>query len=1072
MHGRGQVIEGFRLAPQQKQVWRLHQDDGQEYYAQCAILIGGDLKSKALESALRKMTRRYEILRTTLDWFPGVETPLQIVLENQPFSCRRVDLADLRPASVELAVGDLLKEESRPFDLKRGLLARFCLARLSTSRHVLLISLHALCADSWTLRNLFREIARFYAAELEGRELSDDPVQYLQFSEWQNGLLEEKTEEIKGRRPDVGAAVPELVLPLESSRAGDSTSACHRFAPEAAALVLDSRFTERIETTGRALGCAVPDLLLAAWQVLLWRLSAEEEIVTECLFNGRQFDELHGALGLFARYLPARVTVGPGLRFDEATANATESLQRAYTSQKVFLLEMAGRNAAERTGLIGFEYEEWPDAERVGAIRFSYWKQRCRIDRFKLKLGGYRKPDGLTIEMQYDPAIFSRGGIELMRERYLTLIEHAVKDRRILIEDLEIIGGRERERLLITWNETEERSAESRSLHELIAEQAHLRPESVAVIYEEERLSYRELEGRANQLANHLRSLGVGPESVVGLYLGRSTEMMVGWLGILKAGGAYLPLEPGQPKDRLEIMLEDASASVIVTKRELAGSLRAVGREVVMLDEDREEIAGWSREAPESGTSFENLAYVIYTSGSTGRPKGVMVRHGAIVNLMEWLNKAIYAGAVEGLTVGVNASMAFDASVKQLIQLGSGRRICIVPESVRVDAESMLEYLREQGVEALDCTPSQLRWLAEAGLGRGEGGPRMVLVGGEAIDVRSWKEMSESREARYYNVYGPTECTVDATACEVREGSEATIGRPISNTQIHILDEYGRVTPAGMAGEIYIGGAGVGRGYVGEAAKTAEKFVPDGFGSGSGGRLYRTGDVGRYLEDGRIVYEGRRDEQVKVRGYRIELGEIAEVLRSHPGVGEAVVTLREDEAGQKRLVGYVVGKREGAADGNARRRMPNGVAIAEQNRNETDYLYEEIYKKRSYFKHGIGLRDGGCVFDVGANIGLFSLFVSQNRKGVRVYAFEPLPPIYETLRINTELYGGRGIKLYRMGLGDAERREWYTYYRGYSMMSGESRYAAPAEDVEVIKKYLENERGGGWTGDQGEEAWH
>ena len=414
--------------------------------------------------------------------------------------------------------------------------------------------------------------------------------------------------------------------------------------------------------------------------------------------------------------------------------------------------------------------------------------------------------------------------------------------------------------------------------------------------------------------------------------------MMIGWLGILKAGGAYLPLEVGQPEERLGRMLKDAGVDIVVTRQEVAGSLPGEGLELVMLDVDREGLAGDGRKGPGVKLSPVNLAYVIYTSGSTGRPKGVMVEHGAVMNLLEGLKGAIYEGEGEELTVSLNAPLGFDASVKQVIQLGRGARLCIVPEEERRDGEAMLEYLRSRQVEVLDGTPSQMRALMDAGLGREGRDPKKVLVGGEAIESRSWEEMGESGEVKYYNVYGPTECTVDATACEVRAGSEATIGRPIANTRIYILDEKGRVSPTGVKGEIYIGGAGVGRGYVGEGGQTAEKFVPDGLWKEEGGRMYRTGDQGRYLEDGRIVYEGRRDGQVKVRGYRIELGEIEEVLRSYPGVREAVVTVREDEPGQKRLVGYVVGREEGGMEGAPRHRLSNELREPERNGNEAEYL--------------------------------------------------------------------------------------------------------------------------------------
>jgi len=441
MQRQAQVFEGYRLSPQQKHVWRLQQDS-QAYCAQCAILIEGDLNSELLEEALKKIMQKHEVLRTALDWIPGLDTPIQLILERPPLPFRKVDLVDRESERLELAVGDLCREESRPFDLKRGLLARFCLGRLSESRQVLLISLHALCADGRTLRNLFREIGRFYAAELEGEELSNEVAQYLQFSEWQNELLEEESAEIESRDQEITRPIPALVLPFESTAVKASESPRRQFSPESVASTLDSRVTGRIETITHQRS-SVPGFLLACWQILLWSHGGEDEIITDCLIDGREFEELHDALGLFARYVPARGTLGRDLRFDEAVERSVKSLQQAYASREFFLREMADGQATSRVRAIGFEYEEWPEAAQIGPVRFSYWRRSVCIDRFKLKLCGYRKAENLTIEIQYDPVLFSRESIELIHERYLRLIENAVEHEQALIGDLEIVGRRE-----------------------------------------------------------------------------------------------------------------------------------------------------------------------------------------------------------------------------------------------------------------------------------------------------------------------------------------------------------------------------------------------------------------------------------------------------------------------------------------------------------------------------------------------------------------------------------------------------------------------------------------------------
>ena len=939
------VVEGYRLSPQQMRIWLLQQTDGSRVYrTQSAVLIEGEIDMDSLKAAISDAVSRHEILRACFHLLPGMTVPLQAIDPDQSPALREVDLSDCDPDEKSASFDALFREE-RHYDLKSEPAARFCLIRMSVAERVLVASLPAICADSWSLKNLFRETARAYAASLRGARLADQPVQYVDFTEWQTEILEraDDDEDERWDRQDWrSSSASPLRLGLE--RETDKSS---RFEPDCLSLTLDAEITKKIDRISSAHNISPQVFLLACWQLLLWRLTSHKDIAVDHLCESLRIGALREAIGIFARFCPMSTHLEPDYQFTEMFEMVDQSIESANASLNHLLREdskvMDSGGLAERTQAIGFEYEEWPRVERVGAVRFSYWKQYSSIDRFKLKLGGYRKADDLTIEIQFDATVFSRESVSLIQERYLTLIERAVQRDQALIGDLEIIGQRELEKLLIEWNATERKAPDRDCLHELIAKQAHSRPESIAVVYQNEQLSYGELESRANHVANYLKSLGVGPECVVGLYLERSTEMIVGLLGILKSGGAYLPLDIGQPVERLRIMLEDAGARVIVTEQYLAGRLPEGCRELVIIDEGWARVADCCREAPEVKVSPQNPAYVIYTSGSTGKPKGVMIRHDAVVNLLRGLQTAVYERAEGTLTVSLNASLGFDASVKQVIQLAHGHRLCIVPERERIDAESMVEYVRSKEIDVLDCTPSHLGILIEAGLKQGKKGPQIVLVGGEAISARNWREMSGNGEVAYYNVYGPTECTVDATVCRVGEENEPTVGRPINNTRIYILDEDGEVTPTGVVGEICIGGAGLARGYMGEAGMTAEKFVPDPYGGRSGERFYRSGDLGRYSEDGRIRIEGRRDEQVKVRGYRIELGEIEDVLKRHPGVRDAVAIVREDEPEQKQLVAYVAAPEPcemGAREG--RHHLNGGGTIGEARVAEREWPEESV----------------------------------------------------------------------------------------------------------------------------------
>ena len=432
-------------------------------------------------------------------------------------------------------------------------------------------------------------------------------------------------------------------------------------------------------------------------------------------------------------------------------------------------------------------------------------------------------------------------------------------------------------------------------------------PDNIAVVFEDQQLNYRELNARANQLAHYLQNLGVGPDVLVGICVERSLEMMVGLLGILKAGGGYLPIDPEYPTERLLYILQDAQVRVLLTQKHLIAGLPKHQSELVCLDTDWSFTTQAQESNPGCEVQPENLAYAIYTSGSTGEPKGVMIQHSSVVNLAHGLHQAIYAHhQISPLRVSINGSLAFDTSVKQIIQLIYGHSLNIVPEKVRFDGHAMLSYLRQQKIDVLDCTPSQLRLLISVGLLDSDNHPQSVLVGGEAIDESMWATLAKAQNINFYNVYGPTECTVDTTICLITANLKPVIGRPIANVQTYILDEYLQPVPVGVPGELHIGGAGLARGYLNCPELTNEKFISHPFHQTTESRLYKTGDLARYLPDGNIEYLGRIDNQVKIRGFRIELGEIEAVLSQHNYVETTCVTAREDSPGIKRLVAYIV----------------------------------------------------------------------------------------------------------------------------------------------------------------------
>jgi amino acid adenylation domain-containing protein/FkbM family methyltransferase len=1050
-----QADEGFRLSTQQKHLW-LSQGGGPALRSRCALLLEGSLDRSALREALRRTVERHEILRTSFYTPQGVDIPFQVIGEGAAPDFREVE-AGAGSAEGQSAEVDELFEAARraPFDFQNSTPASFTLMTLGERRAVLLVSLPALCADAASLFILSDEIARSYEAVARGGELADEPVQYVDFTDWQHELSEASEGEEKRdywrKQTRTAAAAPSL--PFERS-----PSPAAEFVPESVSVTVNRGLLAEAEAAALRLNSDLPTLLLTCWQTLLWRLTGADDVACGALADGRRIKHLREAVGLYAAYLPVREHFDPAQPFGDVVASNGEAVREHYARQEYFT---PGRAAALP---FKFEYEEWPEARTAGEVRFSMLRVSACVDRFGLKLNASRRADGLTLEFHYDPAAHAGEDVRRLARRFESLLEDVAARPEAPVGELNILSEEERELILREWNRTESGAAHEVCLHELFEAQVERTPDAPAVLFGDERLSFSELNARANRLARHLRGAGVGPETVVALCVNRSAEMVVGLLGVLKSGAAFLPLDAGQPKQRLAFMLEETRAPVVLTQRALLDSLPEECGRVVLLDEMQEALAGESAENPPRSSLPGNVAYVIYTSGSTGRPKGVAVEHRSVAHLVSALRGSVYAGREAGLRVSVNAPLAFDAAVKQVVQLVCGHALVVIPEEARLDGAEMLRLVESHGLDVLDCTPSQLRLLLDAGLcSKPEWSPGLALVGGEAVDEASWKRLGDQQWTTFYNVYGPTECTVDATARRVdAHAPRPSIGRPLEDTRVYVLDGRMAPVPVGVAGELYIGGAGVARGYVGRPGLTADRFVPDPFGRDAGARLYRTGDRVRFTADGELEFLGRIDRQVKVRGYRIELGEVEGVLAEHPSVRECVVTAREDEAGGARLAAYVVPHRRnmGAVEGRARHRLPNGMAVVQQNRNETDYLYHEIFENRTYLRNGLELPEGACVFDVGANIGMFTLFVAQHCPGARVYAFEPIQPIFDTLRLNLKLYDA-DARVYPVGFSDAEREATFTYYPHYSMMSGLSDYARAGDDVDVIKRYMRNQQEGG-----------
>ena len=999
-----ETIQGYRLSPQQERLWLLQQKHPGPYCAQTSWLLEGPLDQPKLRRLLNALVERHEILRTTFQDLPDVLIPVQVISEAASIAWHEYDLMGLSQSEQQERLETLFQQQSHGPSLVCEII------KLEPKRHVLNLCLPALCADLKSLRNLLSEFCVAY----EDSELADEPMQYADYVAWRHELFESeetRTGREFWRQLDLPALHTQR-LPFEQN--------AEQFDPRSLSLTITS---ERIEARADDYDCDLSTFLLACYQVLLARLSGQTHIAVGALFDGRKYSELQSGIGPYAGYLPVTSQVEGNKTFSTLLAELKQTTQTVRAWEEYFDWQHVFAGDDEVSFLpFAFEYVDGSATNaRAGDLSVSRLKEFVLSDRSKIKLSIEKIGDELRAEFQYDAGAFSERSINLIRQRFDTLLTNVIENSEIAISDLSILPTSEEQQLLRDFNKTGVGEFSTQCLHELIATQAQLTPDAPAVLSDNENLSYRELNERANQLAHYLQELGVGPDHLVGICVERSATMMVGLLGILAAGGAYVPLDPDYPAERLALMIQDARLSLIVTTEELENRLPEFKGQIVCLDRDAQFIGAHSTDSASTNVTLDNLAYVIYTSGSTGRPKGVMISHRSINNRLLWM-QGVFPLQVSDRVLQKTVS-SFDASVWELfLPLIAGAQVYMAQPGGHQDSHYLATTVAEKEITVLQLVPSMLQVLIEEPQLANWRSLKRLFCGGEVLPVELQQRFFQRVDAELINLYGPTEVSIDATSwvCErENRGGGVVIGQPIANTQVYLLDERLRPAPIGVAGELFVSGVGLARGYHDLPGLTAEKFIPNPFGE-AGSRLYRTGDLARYREDGAIEYLGRVDNQVKLRGFRIELEEIEAVLREHKGVREAVVTVGHDTAGHQRLIAYVVPRhknRQPQLDSQQLYRLPNELEVVYHNRSETDLIYQEIFEDQTYLKHGLMLPEGACVFDVGANIGLFTLFVHQHCRDARVFAFEPSPPIFDKLATNIALYD-LDVELFNPGLLD------------------------------------------------------
>lgn len=914
--------EGLRLSPAQRRLWLIDQiiPNQSAYNIPGAVRLQGKLNEEALEQSLREIIRRHEVLRTS--FVQNDRTPLQQVHDTVDFELQKTDLERMMGGTVdEETLRRAIEEEIlRPFVLSAPELIRVRLLRLAKNDHVLVVVMHHIVADGWSVGVLIHELKQLYGACCQGKAspLPKLEIQYADYAAWQDSLAGSGRlqHELEYWKTQLSGLPPVSDLPTDYPR-----PAVQSFTGATEEWRLSEKLTADLKDLGQRHGVTLFMTLLAGLQILLSRYTSQKDVVVGSPIANRPRAELQGLIGFFINMLVLRADLSDDPTVEQALRRTREMCLQAYAHQDLPFEKLVeeldpqrdlGRNPLFQVMLA---FESTPDEFlQFPGMEVSLVPLPDKTAKFDLSFVMADRPDGIHGTVQYCTDLFAQETIRRMIEHYEQILTEIVSHPAEKISKLSLLTARDWN-LWETWNQTETPWSAEENIVRMIERQARSEPAAIAVEFEGREMTYEELNQRANQLARYLRKQGVSVDGRIVLCMERSMEMVIGILAVLKAGCAYVPIDEGYPEDRVKYMLEDAGARTVLTQQTVHQrflGLAAEGVHWFSLDSQWDEIA---RERTDNlGLEIDgaNLAYMIYTSGSTGLPKGAMNTHSGLRNRLLWMQQAY--GLTRQDRVLQKTPFSFDVSVWEFLwPLMMGARLVVARPGGHRDAGYLVEKLRASQITTLHFVPSMLRAFVQAEGVESCTAVRRVIVSGEALPPDLVDQWESRHKAGLHNLYGPTEASIDVSfwPCSEKRPWGIPIGCPIANTQLYVVDDQGELAPPGVVGELYIGGVGLGRGYWNRAALTAEKFVPDAFSGKHGSRLYRTGDRARCRRDGVLEYLGRNDEQVKIRGYRIELGEIEVALRQQPEIAGAAVLVKEEGSGNKRLVAYMVPTKTG-----------------------------------------------------------------------------------------------------------------------------------------------------------------